>query len=106
VRERMSKKKEEKKSEKKLISVSNLLVVTLYHLLEKAWAYLGLVSHAETGEKLVDLDEARLAIDTIEFLKERIKEKIPPEELKNLEFNLSNLRLNFISKAREKEKRG
>lgn len=107
----MNEKEEEDKGRKRLkkpLKVRDFLLVSLISLREKAWAYLGALSHEETGEKLVDLKEARLAIDALDAILNLIKTSISDEEKKALELDLANLRLNYVtlnSKKSQKEER-
>lgn len=67
----------------------------------KAWQYLGLMVHPENGQILVDLEEARKAIDLFSILLEALKKDLGREELRELELHLSNLQLNFVEKMRQ-----
>jgi len=93
---------EENKEESKLldepITVKDIILMYLYSLEGKAWAYMGLTSHPETQKPKKDPAEAKLAIDTIEALFKIIEGKISPEEKKELQVHLTNLRLNFVGK--------
>ncbi|RKX70902.1 DUF1844 domain-containing protein [candidate division WOR-3 bacterium] len=81
---------------KEPIRVKDLLLMTIYSLEGKAWAYLGLISHPETKEPKKDTGEARLAIDAIDAIYKLIEERLSAEEKKDLELRLTNLRLNFV----------
>lgn len=87
-------KPEEKLKEE--LKVEELLSLTLVQLIAKAWSYLGLVSHPETGKIKANLDQARLAIDSIEAIYPLIKDKLPEEDRKGVELELTNLRLNYV----------
>ncbi len=90
---------EQKPEEKKLkepIKVRDIILVALTNLERKAWAYLGLVSHMETGEIKKDLHQARLAIDAVSALYEVIKGELAEQDRKTIELALTNLRLNFV----------
>ncbi|WP_017873243.1 DUF1844 domain-containing protein [Candidatus Caldatribacterium saccharofermentans] len=67
----------------------------------KAWQYLGLMVHPENGQILVDLEEARKAIDLFSVILEAMKRDLEAEEIRELEFHLSNLQLNFVEKMRQ-----
>lgn len=67
----------------------------------KAWQYLGLMVHPENGQILVDLEEARKAIDLFSVILESLKRDLDKDELRELEFHLSNLQLNFVEKMRQ-----
>ncbi len=80
------------------LKVSDLLLITAAQLVQKAWAFLGTVSHPETGTQHRDLHQARLAIDATERLLDLLKAAaVPAEALKDLEFQLSNLRINYLA---------
>ncbi len=67
----------------------------------KAWQYLGLMVHPENGQILVDLDEARKAIDLFSVVLDTLKKEFDRDELRELETHLANLQLNFVEKMRE-----
>ncbi|MGQ9623230.1 MAG: DUF1844 domain-containing protein [Candidatus Caldatribacteriaceae bacterium] len=67
----------------------------------KAWQYLGLVVHPENGQILVDLDEARKAIDLFSVILDALRRELSRDELRELEMHLSNLQLNFVEKMRQ-----
>lgn len=77
------------------VPVTDFLVLTSSTLITKAWAYLGLVSHPETGKIKKDLHQAELAIDAIDSISKLLKNF--GENTKDLEFQLSNLRLNYLT---------
>ena len=84
------------------VTVSDFLILTSSTLITKAWAFLGLVSHPETGKIKKDLHQAELAIDAIDSISKLLKNF--GENTKDIDLQLSNLRLNYLSK-REEEKR-
>ncbi len=93
---------EENKEESRLldepIPVKDIVLMYIYSLEGKAWAYLGLTSHPETQKPKKDLAEAKLAINTIEALFKLIEETLSPEEKKEFQIRITNLRLNFAGK--------
>ena len=84
------------------LKVDELLSLTLVQLISKAWSYLGLVSHPETGQIKADLDQAKLAIDSIEVIYPLIKDKLSDEDKRGVELELTNLRLNYVKQRSEK----
>jgi hypothetical protein len=96
------KKETQEKSEKELLDkpvpVKDIVLMYIYTLEGKAWAYLGLTSHPETGKPEKDLNEARTAIDVIESLFKIVEAQLTPPEKKELQVRLTNLRLNFAGK--------
>jgi len=104
VREKGKAKEREQKPEEKNTDVSrpenpvpvtDFLVLTSSTLITKAWAYLGLVSHPETGKIKKDLRQAELAIDAIDSISKLLRNF--GENTKDLDFQLSNLRLNYLT---------
>jgi len=93
-------KKEGKEEEPKLldepVKIKDLILVTIYSLEGKAWAYLGLTTHPETQKPKKDLDDARLAIDSIDALYKIVENKLEPPEKKDIQIRITNLRLNFV----------
>lgn len=80
------------------IKVKDLILITIYSLEGKAWAYLDLTVHPETQKHKKDADEAKLAIDTINTLYKLVEGQLSPEEKKEIQVRLTNLRLNFAKK--------
>ena len=68
----------------------------------KAWEYLGLMMNPETKEINQDLEKAKISIDSIEFLFDKIKDKLDLEDKKQLENILANLQMNYVEKSKEK----
>ncbi len=81
------------------LPVSDFLMLTSSTLVTKAWAFLGLVSHPETGQIHKDLKQAELAIDALDQILALLK--AAGQDIRDFEFQLSNLRINYISQ-REK----
>lgn len=77
------------------IKIIDYVYLTLLSLETKAWAYLDFVVHPETQKHKKDLNEARLAIDAINALFKIVEEQLNPEQKKDIQTRLTNLRLNF-----------
>lgn len=67
----------------------------------KVWEYLGLIMNPETKEINKDLKKAKIAIDTVAFLYDQIKDDLNPEDFKRIESLLANLRMNYVEKLKE-----
>jgi hypothetical protein len=67
----------------------------------KAWQYLGLMVHPENGQILVDLNEARKAIDLFSVILDALRKEFDRDEMRELEAHLANLQLNFVEKMRQ-----
>lgn len=97
-------KEENKKGEKKEerpqlldepIKVRDIIYLNILSLEGKAWAYMDLVVHPETQKHKKDTEEAKLAIDTIDILYKTVEQQLSPEQKKDIQIRLTNLRLNF-----------
>lgn len=95
--------KEEKKQEEgfKEPDLSVLFVWFISMLNGKAWEYLGLIMNPETKEINKDLKKAKIAIDTVAFLYDQIRDDLNPEDFKRIENLLANLRMNYVEKLKE-----
>ena len=96
-------KKEEKKQEEgfKEPDLPVLFVWFISMLSGKTWEYLGLIMNPETKEINKDLKKAKIAIDTVAFLYNQIKDDLNPEDFKRIENLLANLRMNYVEKLKE-----
>jgi len=96
-------KKEEKKQEEgfKEPDLPVLFVWFISMLSGKTWEYLGLIMNPETKEINKDLKKAKIAIDTVAFLYDQIKDDLNPEDFKRIENLLANLRMNYVEKLKE-----
>jgi hypothetical protein len=95
--------KEEKKQEEgfKEPDLPVLFVWFISMLSGKAWEYLGLIMNPETKEINKDLKKAKIAIDTVAFLYDQIKNDLNLEDFKRIENLLANLRMNYVEKLKE-----
>jgi len=96
-------KEEEKKQEEhfKEPDLPVLFVWFISMLSGKAWEYLGLIMNPETKEINKDLKKAKIAIDTVVFLYDQIKDDLNPEDFRRIENLLANLRMNYVEKLKE-----
>jgi hypothetical protein len=96
-------KEEEKKQEEgfKEPDLPVLFVWFISMLNGKAWEYLGLIMNPETKEINKDLEKAKIAIDTVAFLYDQIKNDLNLEDFKRIDNLLANLRMNYVEKLKE-----
>ena len=96
-------KEEEKKKEEHLKEpdLPVLFVWFISMLSGKAWEYLGLIMNPDTKEINKDLRKAKIAIDTVAFLYDQIKDDLNTEDFKRIENLLANLRMNYVEKLKE-----
>jgi len=62
----------------------------------KAWETMGLRVKPGTDRIEKDFDQARTAIDTIDFLVQKLKSRIPEPDMSRLESLVGDLKLNFV----------
>lgn len=95
-------KEEEKQKESlKEPNLPTLFVWFISMLSGKAWEYLGLIMNPETKKINQDLKEAKIAIDTVAFLFDQIKDTLTEEDFKRIENLVANLRMNYVEKLKE-----
>jgi len=66
---------------------------------QAAWTHLGLVVPPGASEARTDLVQARVAIDSLEALVEKLTPKANEDEKRELTTMLANLRINYVRKA-------
>ena len=91
------------KEERKKLSTKDLILLFMETLSSRCWARLGLIRD-EYGELRQDLDEARLAIDTMDAILNAIKDRLDEREVKELSNLLSTLKLNYVNQYEKKKK--
>lgn len=76
-----------------------ILRFTLSLLIEQAWVQMGVQLAPGATEVTTDLRQARLAIDTVQHLREVLQADLTAEESRYLDQTLSTLRLNFVQRS-------
>jgi hypothetical protein len=102
--EKKEKVKEEEKKQEEHFKEPDLPVLFVWFismLSGKAWEYLGLIMNPETKEINKDLKKAKIAIDTVVFLYDQIKDDLNTEDFKRIDNLLANLRMNYVEKLKE-----
>jgi len=61
-----------------------------------ALMFLGQMPHPESGERLYDIEAARMFIDQLEMLEAKTKNNLTAEEGKLLQQSLMHLRMSFV----------
>lgn len=82
------------------LNVSAVLRMTLGLLSDKAWISLGLYPDPITNQVQKNLPEARRAIDAVADLVKHVEVDAEPEEKRELQVLLSNLRINFVQQSK------
>ncbi|MBV6516616.1 MAG: hypothetical protein HPKKFMNG_02302 [Planctomycetes bacterium] len=62
----------------------------------QALILMGALAHPETGQYVVDLEQARFLIDTIEVLQAKTKGNLTPEEDQSLKNLLGDLKVEWV----------
>jgi len=96
--------KEEEKIQEEQFKEPDLPVLFVWFismLSGKTWEYLGLIMNPDTKEMNKDFKKAKIAIDTIAFLYDQIKDDLNLEDFKRVENLLANLRMNYVEKLKE-----
>ena len=66
---------------------------------QHAWIDLGLVVAPGDTETRLDLAQARVAIDTLDFVVRQLEPQSTEEEKREMEHLLANLRINYVQKS-------
>lgn len=84
-----------------MLPLDTLFVWFIGILNSKTWEYLGLIMNSETKEISLDLDKAKISIDSIEFLLNQISGFIKKEDKRQIEDMLASLQMNYVDKIKE-----
>ncbi len=83
------------------IPVATVLAVMLDQLAMLAWQRLGLRKDDMTGNIEKDLNQAKLAIDVIADLANRLEPALDADDQRSVQNLVRDLRLNFVEQSRE-----
>jgi len=81
------------------VDVYSLLRYFIGLLSAQTWQWLGLMKSPLTGAVERDLDQAKVAIDTISALVAQMDPKLTPAEQAELRAMLSDLRINYVQQS-------
>jgi hypothetical protein len=81
------------------VDTYGVLRLCLGMLVEQAWVQLGVQLAPGAKETKADLRQAKLAIDTVAYLKEALGDNLRAEEKREVEQILATLRLNFVQRT-------
>ena len=84
-----------------MVDVASLDVYSLLGLFvglvaEKAWQTLGLRTRPGTDKVETDFNQARVAIDTVGFIAEKLQPRLQDDEKLHLERLVADLKLNYV----------
>lgn len=93
--------REESETPQAQMDIYDLLAYTLSLYITAGWQALGFIPDPLSGKLRLALDEAKIAIDCAEFLAGKLRPHLEPEELKEYERQIRDLKLNFVTKLSE-----
>ena len=79
------------------VTVADIVLDMMISLSSLAYQRMG-IPH-EVNEKFKDMEQARLAIDSLEALCNAMEGRVPAEQVEPLKSTLSNLKLNFAKES-------
>lgn len=83
-----------------LPDVYSVLALFLGELRNLAWLRMGLVANPGTGQIERDMNQAKVAIDTVAFLASQLEPVVAPEERLPLKALVSDLQVNFVEQGK------
>lgn len=83
------------------LDVPAALAVCVNMLSEVAWVKIGLIPNPVSGKIEKDLAQARVAIDAVGDLVQRLEPLVDQTERRDLQVMLSNLRINFVEQSQK-----
>jgi len=81
------------------IDVYSMLRLFISMLAENAWVWMGLRLDPVTGKQQKDLVQARMAIDTLVFLADKLALQSDERERREVRAIISDLQLNFVQQS-------
>jgi len=84
--------------------VQDYLMQFVAMLASQTWVRLGLMVNPATGKQEIDLEQARLAINVIEYLIDQLEPGLPVEARRELNTLESNLKLNYVERKTAEER--
>lgn len=83
-----------------LPDVYAVLALFLGELRNLAWLRMGLIANPGTGQIERDMDQAKVAIDTVAFLAQQLEPTVAPQERLPLRALVSDLQINFVEQTK------
>lgn len=84
------------------LNVVRIIGFSIGLLIDQAWQKMGLVADPVSGKVERNMDEARLAIDTIALLLEHVKPHLASSDYDQIRQTLTTLRINFVEQTTKK----
>ena len=93
---------EENELPKEPLSVYDFITVMVDQMAGFAWQKLGLQPDLMTGKIVVDMEEAKVAIDLTAHLASFIEPRLDEEDKRRIHGLVRDLRINYVEKSKEK----
>jgi hypothetical protein len=84
------------------IQVADMIALFINQMSALAWQRMGLMPDTISGEVNKDLAQARLAIDCVAALVEKLLPSLSETEKRDIQIMVSNLRMNFVKQQEQK----
>jgi hypothetical protein len=84
------------------IDTYDVLRIFIQILSTQAWYHMGLRTAPGSEEIKKDFDRARLSVDTVAFLTEKLKPTLSEEESEGLDKLVTDLQINFARQLKDK----
>ena len=99
--ERIEDQSQEAEQEREVVqlAIRDLVRIFIAELSMRAWIHMGLIANPTNNLIVKDLPQARLAIDCVAALFEKIAPSLTPAERDELQRMLTDLRLNFVQQS-------
>ncbi len=81
------------------LDVYDMLRFVVSLLTQQAWVSLGIQKAPGAEDVEQDLPQAKVAIDTLEFVIDKLAPDLEPQERAELDSVLSNLQINYVTRA-------
>jgi len=81
------------------LDIYDMLRFVVSLLTQQAWVSLGIQKAPGAEEVEQDLPQAKVAIDTLEFVIDKLAPDLDPQERAELDSVLSNLQINYVKRA-------
>lgn len=89
--------------DKENINPSFMLLIT--SLSQQAWQSLGKIPNPMTGKTNKNLEAAKLSIDILDMLKEKMKGNLTEEEERLLLATITDLQLNYVDEKKKEDQK-
>jgi len=90
---------EEQVPEATSLDIYSILRLMVGMTAEQAWINLGIRLAPGEEDTQIKLTEARICIDTLQFIRQQLESNLKPEEKSELDALLSNLQMNYVQRA-------